>query len=233
MEKKSFTMREMPVSERPYEKCEQYGAQYLSDSELLAVVLRTGSRGERSTELAGRLLQELPGKSISGLFQSSLEQLREIRGIGRVKAIQLLCLTEITKRMLKSHTAQKDLCCNEPQQIAAYFIPIMGFLETEQVRMAVLNGRNAMVNDVLLSNGSFVSAMASPREVFYYALKHRAVSIILLHNHPSGDPSPSKEDLALTRRIARTGELIGIPLLDHIIIGAGRYTSLRESGYFS
>ena len=98
MKKNSFTMREMPVSERPYEKCEQYGAQYLSDSELLAVVLRTGSRGERSTELAGRLLQELPGKSISGLFQSSLEQLREIRGIGRVKAIQLLCLTEITKR---------------------------------------------------------------------------------------------------------------------------------------
>lgn len=233
MKKDSFTMREMPVSEQPYEKCEQYGVQYLSDSELLAVILRTGSRGECSTELAKRLLLHLPGKCISGLFQSSLEQLREIKGIGRVKAIQLLCLTEITKRMLKSHTAGQGLCFHEPEQIAAHFIPVMGFLETEQVRLVVLNGRNAMVNDVVLSNGSFVSAMASPREVFYYALKHKAVSVILLHNHPSGDPSPSKEDLALTRRIARTGELIGIPLLDHIVIGAGRYVSLKESGYFS
>ena len=233
MEKDNITMREMPVSEQPYEKCEQYGAQYLSDSELLAVILRTGSKGECSTDLAKRLLMHLPGKSISGLFQSSLEQLREIRGIGRVKAIQLLCLTEITKRMLKSHAAPGELLCDEPERVAAHFIPAMGFLETEQVRLLVLNARNAMVNNVVLSKGSFISAMASPREVFYYALKHKAVSVILLHNHPSGDPSPSKEDLSLTRRIVRTGELIGIPLLDHIVIGAGRYVSFRESGYFS
>lgn len=233
MDKNGITMREMPVSEQPYEKCEQYGAQFLSDSELLAVILRTGSRGECSTDLAKRLLLHLPGKSISGLFQSSLEQLREIKGIGRVKAIQLLCLTEITKRMLRSHGTEKVLVCDEPFRIAAYYIPSMGFLETEQVRLLVLNGRNAVVNDVILSNGSFNSAMASPREVFYYALKHKAVSIILLHNHPSGDPSPSKDDLKLTRRIAQTGELIGISLLDHIVIGADRYVSLKESGYLS
>ncbi len=233
MEKDSITMKEMPESEQPYEKCEKYGAHCLSDSELLAVILRTGSRGECSTELARRLLQKLPGKTITGLFHSSLEQLREIKGIGRVKAIQLLCLTEIAKRMLKGRKQLEELICEEPAQIAAYFMPSMRFLETEQVRLLVLNGRHAVVNNLVISNGSFNSALASPREVFYYALKHKAVAIILLHNHPSGDPSPSREDLLLTKRIAETGKLIGIPLLDHIIIGDNRYISVRESGYFS
>jgi DNA repair protein RadC len=109
----------------------------------------------------------------------------------------------------------------------------MRFLETEQVRLLILNGRHSIANNLVISNGSFNAAMASPREVFYYALKHKAVAIILLHNHPSGDPSPSREDLVLTRRIAQTGELIGIPLLDHIIIGDNRYVSVKESGYFS
>lgn len=233
MEKNKVTMKEMPESEQPYEKCEKYGVQYLSDSELLAVILRTGSRGECSTELARRLLLQLPGRSIAGLFQSSFEQLREIRGIGKVKSIQLLCLAEITKRMLKSRKSIEELICEEPAQIAAYFMPAMRFLETEQVRLLILNGKNAVVKDLVISNGSFNSAMASPREVFYYALKHKAVAIILLHNHPSGDPSPSREDLVLTRRIAKTGEMVGIPLLDHIIIGDNRYVSVKESGYFS
>jgi DNA repair protein RadC len=233
MKEKGITMREMPASEQPYEKCEKYGVGYLSDSELLAVILRTGSMGERSVDLAKRLLLQLPNKSISGLFQASEEQLREIKGIGRVKAIQLLCLTEITKRMLRSNLSEQELICDEPHRIAAYFMPSMRFRETEQVRVLILNGKNALIRDVVLSEGSFNSAMASPREVFYYALKHRATAVILLHNHPSGDPSPSREDLALTRRIAQTGELIGIPLLDHIIIGDNRYVSLKESGYFS
>ena len=233
MEKNRITMREMPVSEQPYEKCERYGADCLSDSELLAVILRTGSSGECSTSLAKKLLLSLPGKCISGLFQSSMEQLQEIRGIGRVKAIQLLCLAEITKRMLRNHMAQEALVCEEPCRIAAYYMPYMRFLETEQVRLLVLNGRNAVVSDKVISNGSFNSAFASPREVYYYALKHKAVSVILLHNHPSGDPSPSREDLVLTRRIVQAGELIGIPLLDHIVIGDNRYVSLKESGYLS
>ena len=231
MEKNSITMKELPESEQPYEKCEKYGANCLSDSELLAVILRTGSRGECSTALARRLLQQLPGKSITGLFHSSFEQLREIKGIGKVKSIQLLCLTEITKRMLKGRKQLETLICEQPAQIEAYFMPSMRFLETEQVRLLILNGRHAAVNNLLISNGSFNSAMASPREVFYYALKHKAVAIILLHNHPSGDPSPSREDLLLTKRIAETGQLIGIPLLDHIIIGDNRYVSVKESGY--
>lgn len=229
----NITMREMPVSEQPYEKCEKYGTEHLSDGELLAVIIRTGSQGERSIDLSRRILEKLPGKSISGLYQVSFEELCDIKGIGRVKAIQLMCLTEIAKRLLRSQASVKELLCHEPKKVAAYFMPSMRFLETEQVRLLVLNGRNALTKEFVLSNGSFNSAMASPREIFYYALKHKAVSSILLHNHPSGEPSPSKEDLVLTRRIAETGKMIGIPLLDHIIIGNNRYVSLKESGYFS
>ncbi len=233
MSKKQYTMKELPLSEQPYEKCEKYGTQMLSDAELLAIVIRTGSRGETSASLARRLLEELPGKTLSGLFQTSLEQLCEMKGIGRVKGIQLLCLTEIAKRMLQDEASKKSLICEEPAGIATYFMASMRFLETEQARLLILNGKNVVQKEQVVSVGSFNSVMAAPREIFYYALKYKAISIILLHNHPSGDPSPSKEDLMLTRRLAETGKIIGIPLLDHIIIGNNQYVSLRENGYFS
>lgn len=229
--KNSTTMKTLPVSERPYEKCEEFGPSVLSDAELLAVMIRTGSGGECSTELARQVLMRVPGNAIGGLFQMSLEQLREIRGIGKVKAIQLQCLTEITRRMMRSALGSRELVCNEPSTVAAAFMSSMRFLETEQVKMLVLNGRNAVTRELIISNGSFNSALASPREIFYNALKHRAVGILLLHNHPSGDPVPSKEDLLLTRRIADTGQLVGIPLVDHIILGDNRYHSMKENGY--
>lgn len=231
MDTDNLTMKEMPVSERPYEKCEHYGANALSDTELLAVIIRTGGRGERATELALRVLNSIPSKKIGGLFQMTLSQLESIRGIGRVKAIQLNCLTEITKRMMSSALSDGQLLCTEPEKVAMYFMPRMKFLEYEQVRLLILDGKNGLVNDLEISNGSFNAAMASPREIFYNAIKHGAVSIIILHNHPSGDPSPSREDILLTKRLADTGRMVGIPLLDHIIIGDNRYTSMKESGY--
>lgn len=229
--KNNITMKELPVSERPYEKCEQYGAEALSDAELLAVVIRTGGRGERATELATRVINSTPGRKIGGLFQMSLNQLAEIHGIGRVKAIQLNCLTEITKRMMLTGLSTGQLLCTEPGKVAAYFMPKMKFLEYEQVRLLILNGRNALEREIIISNGSFNSAVASPREIFYNALKYKAVSVIVLHNHPSGDPSPSREDILLTKRLADTGGMVGIPLLDHIITGDNRYVSMKESGY--
>ena len=231
MDTDKLTMKEMPVSERPYEKCIQYGTASLSDAELLAVIIRTGGRGERATELACRILNNETKGKLGGLFQMSSRQLEEIKGIGRVKAVQLLCLTEITKRMMSQAVVETQLVCTEPGKVAAYFMPKMKFLEYEQVRLLILNGRNALVEDIVISNGSFNSAMASPREIFYNALKHRAVSIIILHNHPSGDPAPSREDVVLTKRLADTGGIAGIPLLDHIIIGDNRYVSMKESGY--
>lgn len=231
MDKKNLTMKEIPTCERPYEKCEQYGVGSLSDAELLAVIIRTGRKGERVTELALRVLDNIPGKKIGGLFQMTLNQLQSIRGIGRVKAIQLSCLTEITKRMMSSAVSTQQLLCTEPEKIAVYFMPKMKFLECEQVRLLILNGRNALVRDLEMSNGSFNSALASPREIFYNAIKHGAVSIIVLHNHPSGDPTPSREDILVTKRLADTGKMVGIPLLDHIIIGDNCYISMKASGY--
>lgn len=231
MDKKNLTMKEIPTCERPYEKCEQYGVGALSDAELLAVIIRTGRKGERVTELALRVLDNIPGKKIGGLFQMTLNQLQSIHGIGRVKAIQLSCLTEITKRMMSSAVSTQQLLCTEPEKIAVYFMPKMKFLECEQVRLLILNGRNALVRDLEMSNGSFNSALASPREIFYNAIKHGAVSIIVLHNHPSGDPTPSREDILVTKRLADTGKMVGIPLLDHIIIGDNCYISMKASGY--
>lgn len=231
MSRKNNTMKEMPCSEQPYEKCEKYGAQILSDAELMAVVIRTGSCGETSIDLSKRILEILPGRSLNGLFQVSKEQLCDLKGIGRVKAIQLLCLAEITKKMLRSDEQKKRLTCGGPADIATYYMAEMRFLETEQARLLCLDGKNAIAKEHVISVGSFNSVMASPREVFYYALKYKAVSIILMHNHPSGDPSPSKDDISVTRRIRETGNMVGIPLIDHIIIGNNRYISLKECGY--
>lgn len=229
--KNNIIMKELPLSERPYEKCMQYGAEALSDAELLAVVIRTGGKGERATELAMRVINSTPGKRIGAIAHMSLSQLSGIRGIGKVKAVQLACLTEITKRMMSPGFLTGQLLCTEPGKVAAYFIPKMKFLECEQVRLLILNGRNVLENEIIISNGSFNSASASPREIFYNALKHKAVSVIVLHNHPSGDPSPSREDILLTKRLSDTGAIIGIPLLDHIITGDNRYVSMKESGY--
>jgi DNA repair protein RadC len=226
-----LVMKELPPGEQPYEKCVLYGAESLSDAELLAVVIRTGSRGERAVDLARRVIHSLAGGHLGGLFETSFEQLQEIRGIGRVKAIQLLCLGELTRRMAHACMPPEKLSCREPGKVASYYMSQMGFLETEQVRLLILDGKNALTHEIIVSHGSFNASFAAPREIYYYALKHKAVSIILLHNHPSGDPAPSREDLLLTKRLMDVGNMIGIRLLDHIVIGNGRYISLRESGY--
>ena len=230
-ESSTMIMRELPVSEQPYEKCQNYGPESLSDAELLSVVIRTGSQGERAVELARRVLKSLPGERLGGLFQVSLEQLQQIHGIGRVKAIQLKCMAEFSRRMVRSQIPPSQLCCNEPEQVAAYFMPQMRFLETEQVRLLILNGKNTLITERILSEGTFTASVSSPREIFYFAVKHGAVRILLLHNHPSGDPTPSRADMVTTKRIADSGRLLGIELVDHIIVGDNRYISFRASGF--
>lgn len=229
-QKKSITMKDMPTSEKPYEKCIQYGASALSDAELLAVVIRTGTGGERCTELATRVLHELPCGNLSGLFKTSLNELTKINGIGNVKAVQLICLAEISRRIM-SFKVPKNLDCSNPKEIAKHYIVKMRYLETEQVILLVLDARNMLKKEIVLSNGSFTSAFVSPREVYYNAIKHGAIAVILMHNHPSGDPTPSREDLQVTKKILEAGYMLDIPLLDHIIIGDDSYISFKESSY--
>lgn len=224
-------MKDLPLSEQPYEKCLQYGPECLSEAELLSVIIRTGTHGERASDLARRLLRHLPGKNLGGLFQISIEQLMEVKGIGRVKAVQLKSAAELARRTIQSSMPRNELVCSEPEQVAAYYMNQMRFQETEQVRLLILNGKNRLQREIIISEGSFTSSTASPREIYYAAVKYKAVKILLLHNHPSGDPTPSREDLMLTKRLSECGLMMGIFLLDHIIIGDNQFVSLKKSGY--
>lgn len=228
--KELFTMKEMPQDERPYEKCEKNGAGSLSDVELLSVLLRTGTKGLTAMELSRKILYPMDSQNgLLNLHHWTFEQLKQIKGIGRVKALQIVCLAELAKRLSKA-TAHKLLDFSAPESIANYYMEDMRHERQEVLKLLLLNTKAKLVGETNISKGTINSAIISPRELFVEALQKNAVSIILLHNHPSGDATPSKEDVLITRRILDAGKLIGIDLLDHIIIGDNCYISLSEQG---
>ena len=219
--------------ERPYEKCEQYGAENLTDAELLAVLLRTGTKGENSLQLAKRILHpDFAQEGILNIHQWSMEQLLEIKGIGSVRAIQILCLTELAKRLSKAE-AHSGLNFSAPETIAQYYMEDMRHRKKEAMKLLLLNSKTKLIGESELSLGTVNTTLVSPREVFVEALRRNAVAVILLHNHPSGDPTPSKQDILITRRVTEAGRLIGVELLDHIIIGDNCFISLRDKGFFA
>lgn len=224
-----LTVKELPESERPYEKLERYGASHLSDSELLAIIIRSGSKNERSIDLAHKVLK-LSNKGIAGIHQLSLKELQSITGIGRVKAIQIKAIAELSTRISKISALDKAKI-NSPTSIANIYMEEMRHLQKEHLKVILLDTKNNIIDDKDLSIGTVNASLINPREVFIHALKNQAVHIILLHNHPSGDPTPSREDIHITRRVLEAGDIIGIKLLDHIIIGDGEYISLKEKGY--
>jgi DNA repair protein RadC len=218
----------LPLEERPYEKCERFGPASLSDAELLAIMLRTGTREENSIELAKRILYPMSSQDgVLNLHKWSIEQLVSIKGIGRVKAIQIVSLLELAKRLSKA-TATQGLSFSNPASIAMYYMEEMRHHKQEVMKLLLLNTKNKLICGNDISKGTVNTAVISPRELFVEALQKNAVSIILIHNHPSGDSTPSKEDVLITKRIAKAGEMIGIELLDHIVIGNNCFTSLRE-----
>lgn len=224
-------MRDLPCAELPYEKCCTFGESSLSEAELLAVILRTGCNGIRVTDLAMQVLSlcEQHG-GLGYLCQVPLNELMTIRGIGKIKAIQLKCLAEISKRIWKSTRKIKDKM-QSPSDIASYFREEMRSLSVEETRLLFLDGRNHLSGEILLTIGTVNCSLVSTREIFKEALKFNAVSVILLHNHPSGDPTPSKEDIFITQKVKEAGMLMDIALLDHIIIGEEGFISLKEKGY--
>jgi DNA repair protein RadC len=232
MKEHYLTVKELPISERPYEKCERYGAGALSDAELLAVILRTGTKNQRAVDLAVNILNystAYPG--LKGLNYLTMKELISIKGIGRVKAIELLCVTELTRRMAKE-TIRNCLRLTTPSSVADYYMQDMRHLTREQVILLMLDSKNRLLKDMVISEGTVNTSIMPIREVFVAAVKYEAVNIILLHNHPSGDPTPSAEDVKVTKKIVEAGNLIGIALMDHIIIGDNRYISLKEQGLF-
>lgn len=222
-------MKDMREENRPYEKCMRYGATQLTDIELLAVLLRTGTKGMSALELARSILTSQSGEdSLLNIHNLTLKKLKKIKGIGNVKAIQILCLSELAKRLAKA-SAKDGVVFELPATIADYYMEEMRHQKQENMKLLMLDTKSRLIGEKNISKGTVNAALVTPRELFIEALECGAVYIILLHNHPSGDPTPSKNDLLLTQRVKESGELIGIHLLDHIVIGNNCYISLMES----
>lgn len=218
---------------RPDEKFLKYGPKALSDAELLAVILRTGNKELHSVALCEKVLSSHSGNELSilNIFDSELNELMKINGIGKVKALQIKSVAELSKRISKT-AAKKKLNFNSPETIADYYMEQLRHRKREAVVLLMLNSAGEFICDMLLFEGTVNQSLFSPREIFLEALKHDAVSIVLVHNHPSGSITPSRADISGTKRVIEAGNLIGVELLDHIIIGDGKYLSLREEGLF-
>ena len=214
----------------PYEKYEKLGPLALSDTELLAIIIRCGTIGENSLEVAGKVLKLSNEKNkILGLQRISIQDLERIKGIGRVKAIRIKCIVELTRRM-SMQSRKSSLCFSKPKTVADYYMEQFRHLETEQVMLVLTDNKNNRIKEIIISKGTVNTSLISPREIFIEALQYRAVHIFLLHNHPSGDPTPSNQDLEITKIIYDSSKLLNIPLVDHIIIGDNKYISLKEHG---
>ena len=221
-----FTVKELPESEKPYEKCLHYGAEYLSDAELLAVIIRTGTSGKQSIEVAQDILNRNQ-RNLLNLHHLSMKDFMEIPGIGTVKAIQLKCLAEITKRMTKA-TRIREVSLNNASSVALYYMEELRHENREKLMLCMFDSQSVLLGDEMISVGTVNASLVSPREIFIRALMRQAVHIILLHNHPSGVPLPSTQDKLVTRKIQECGEMLGIHLSDHIIIGDNQYFSFKE-----
>ena len=225
------TVKSMCIEERPYEKCERFGESNLTDIELLAIILRTGTKGRSALDLARKILYTESGaEGLMNVHRLSKEELKRMHGIGPVKAIQIRCLSELTKRLAKA-SGVRNLNFSNPKSIADYYMEDMRHLKEERMKLLMFNTKTRLLGETEVSKGTVNASLISPRELFIEALTKNAVTIILLHNHPSGDPSPSKEDMLLTKRVQNAGALIGIQLLDHIIIGNNCYVSFVEEGF--
>ena len=214
----SFTpIKNMPESERPYEKCQKYGVKSLSDAELLAVIIKSGTKNKRSIDLAMQVLGADDQDGLAGMCRLTFQDLTKIKGVGTVKALQILCTIELSRRIAKASLGDRYVF-DSAEAIAAYYMEDLRHLKQEHLILLMLDTKNQLIADSMITKGTVNAAMISPREIFIEAMKHEAVNIILVHNHPSGHPVPSQADIEITKNIASVGKLLGIHLLDHIII---------------
>lgn len=227
MNKKNLRMKDIPESERPSEKFESIGVVNLSDAELLAIILRTGTRNEKITDMMQRILSIDKESGLEIINNISIEELLKIKGIGKVKAMQLKCIGEIASRMAKIK-AKKRLTFDNPSSVAAYYIASLKNMKKECIRALLLDSQLKVISDELISNGSIDRLVITPVEIFQKAIVKLAKSMIIVHNHPSGNPEPSEADLEFTTRIVICGRMLGINVEDHIIVGNENYISLRK-----
>ncbi|MBG9445726.1 MULTISPECIES: DNA repair protein RadC [Bacillaceae] len=228
MQTDSLLIKDFPQDERPRERFAQNGPESLSNHELIAILLRTGTKDESVLQLANRLLTHFEGLRL--LKDASLDEITAIKGIGSAKAIQVLAAVEIGRRISKL-TYDDRYIIRSPEDGANYVMHEMRFLSQEHFVCLYLNTKNQVLHKQTIFIGSLNASIVHPREVFKEAFRRSAASIICIHNHPSGDPTPSREDIEVTKRLAESGKIIGIDVLDHLIIGENKFVSLKEKGY--
>ena len=222
-----FTMKNLPESERPYEKYLLHGEESLSDAELLAIILKSGTKDANSLDIAREILKG-NHNNLLNLYDLSYKDLTHFPGIGQVKAIQLKAVAELSKRIAKTSSGYR-LKMDNPESIANYYMEQLRHAKQELLLCAFFDAKNNFLGDAIISKGAVNYAYVSPREIFRYAFEYEAVMIILLHNHPSGDPSPSEDDLRITARIEKGAQILQLELVDHIIIGDNTYYSFKEN----
>lgn len=222
----SINLKQLPISERPYEKLEMYGESTLSNSELLAIIIKTGTKEETALELAQKvLLLNNESNNLRFLTQISIEELTKIKGIGKVKAIELKAVCEIAKRMGRPINTQK-IVIKTPLDVANLLIEELKYEKREILKVIMLNTRNEIQKITDIAVGGTASINIEAKDVLKEAVKMEIPKIIMVHNHPSGNAMPSQADIEFTQRVNKSAELLGIQLLDHIVIGDGTYESI-------
>lgn len=227
--KYNVTISDLPESERPREKMYKMGPKALSNAELLAIILRTGIKNQSALNLAYKILSKHNG--LRFLVNTTVEELSQIDGIGLAKATQLMAAAELGRR-ISQYKTDDEIYIRCPKDAAELLMEDMRYLNKEHMKVILLNIKCKVISVEEISVGSLSSSLAHPREIFIPAIKKSSAAIIMAHNHPSGDPHPSKDDVDLTKRIYEAGKILGIELYDHIIIGNGNYVSLKEKNLF-
>lgn len=226
----NLRIKEMAREERPRERLQSEGVASLSNEELLAIILRTGSKEKSALDLAKEILSK-DQNGIRYLFNCSLEELCQIKGIGIGKASQILSTIEIGKRIARSKLI-KSGCISSPKEIADFVMQDLKALTQEHFKTVFLNTKNEIIAYETISIGTLNASIVHPRDVFNQAIRKSSANIILVHNHPSGNPNPSAEDIKITKRLAEAGDIIGIKVLDHIVVGDSGYYSMKENELF-
>ena len=219
-------------AEKPYDRFLKAGPEALTDTELLAIIIRTGHKGADATALARQILIKAGDYGIAGLYHLELDELMQIKGIGLVKAVKIKCIAELSNRIAKAKKGSR-ISFHSPAETAEYYMEQMRHLEKEQCVCVFLDGAMGLIKDQVLSVGTVNASLFSGREIFMDALSAKAVNLMLLHNHPSGNTTPSEADILITEKLFKASEVVDIPLIDHIIIGDNCYYSFREHGYLS
>jgi len=217
-------IKDIPLENRPRERMEKHSASILSDAELLAIILKTGNKNENAIDMSNRLISKYGFEKLSSC---SLKELQAINGIGSAKACQIVALFELNKR--HSHSKSRGKPITNAKDVFEYCSQKMSCLDREQFMVLHLDTKNRVIKDEIVSIGALTGTTAHPREVFKSAIKESAHTVILVHNHPSGDPTPSDEDLQITKQLTEAGELLGIKVLDHVIVGKEGWWSMKET----